>query len=75
MGVKPQMRIMIVAIALAATAALPLAADTVTPPQLAENPPLPAASSVGTTDILISTLAVLLIWAAAQQNARAKSDS
>ena len=54
--------------------AQPLAAETLEAPVTSEPPVLaPASSSVGSTDILISALAVLLVWAAVQQNERAKS--
>lgn len=59
---------------LATAMAQPLAAETLKAPATSEPPVLaPASSSVGSTDILISVLAVLLVWAAVQQSERAKS--
>ena len=70
MQMKQILRAGLLALALAQQ----LASETLEAPVTSEPPVLaPASSSVGSTDILISVLAVLLVWAAVQQNERAKS--
>ena len=70
MQIRQILKCCIVAVAIAQ----PVAAETLEAPVTSEPPVLaPATSSVGSTDILISVLAVLLVWAAVQQNERAKS--
>lgn len=65
----------ILAICLTAMASAPTFAETLQPPAQAEQPTLaPPTSSVGSTDILITVLATLLIWAAVQQTADANGN-
>ena len=64
---------LLMAVTILATLAAPVRAEELSAPAPASDPALsPATSSVGSTDILITTLAVLLVWAAVQQNERAK---
>ena len=67
------MRTTLLAGLITAQIASSVSAQELTPPVVAEPSNLPQAStSVGTNDILISVLAALLVWAAVQQNERAK---
>ena len=52
---------------------LPAAADTLEPPETIVETALPAPlASVGTTELIITVLAALLVWAAVEQNNRSK---
>ena len=52
---------------------LPVSADTLEPPETIVETALPAPlASVGTTELIITVLAALLVWAAVEQNNRSK---
>jgi hypothetical protein len=69
-----KLKSIIAATALAAALGTQGMAQTLDPPAVADDTPRGSiTSSLGTTEILISVLALLLIWAAYDQNAEANS--